>query len=67
MLKLKVDGMTCVHCAQTVTKAVEAVPSVDRAVVDLKAGEVSVEGKADERSVRQAIEDAGYTIQGAAA
>ena len=29
MLKLKVDGMTCGHCAWTVTKAVEVVPSVD--------------------------------------
>ncbi|HEV7368306.1 heavy-metal-associated domain-containing protein [Arenibaculum sp.] len=66
MLKLKVDGMTCGHCAQTVTRAVEAVPAVERALVDLKAGEVSVEGDAEETAVRRAIEDAGYDVRGAA-
>lgn len=66
MLKLKVDGMTCGHCAQTVTRAVEAVPAVDRALVDLKAGEVTVEGNADENAIRQAIEDAGYDVRDAA-
>ena len=67
MLKLKVDGMTCGHCVQAVTKAVEALPSVDGARVDLEAGEVSVEGNADERSVRKAIEEAGYEVRGTAA
>jgi len=67
MLKLKVKGMTCGHCAQAVTKAVEALPAVQRAVVDLSAGEVAVEGAADETAVRQAIEDAGYEVQGLAA
>ncbi len=67
MLKFKVKGMTCGHCAQTVTKAVEALPAVQRALVDLTAGEVSVEGAADEKAVRQAIEDAGYEVQGLAA
>lgn len=29
MLNIKVEGMNCGHCAQTVTKAVEAVPAVE--------------------------------------
>ncbi|ALG73979.1 heavy metal transporter [Azospirillum thiophilum] len=66
MLTLKVSGMSCGHCAQTVTRAVEALPSVDRALVDLKAGEVSIEGTAEEAAIRQAIEDAGYEVQGQA-
>lgn len=66
MLKFKVDGMTCAHCAYTVTRAVEAVPAVERALVDLKAGEVVVEGNADEGAVRQAITDAGYDVRGMA-
>lgn len=66
MLTLKVSGMTCGHCAQTVTKAVEAIPAVDRALVDLKAGEVTIEGGAEESVIRQAIEDAGYEVQGRA-
>ncbi|XKH37908.1 heavy-metal-associated domain-containing protein [Azospirillum doebereinerae] len=45
MQTVKVDGMTCGHCAQTVTKALEALPAVERALVDLKTGEVVVEGE----------------------
>ncbi|HYF84873.1 heavy-metal-associated domain-containing protein [Azospirillum sp.] len=66
MLTLKVSGMSCGHCAQTVTKAVEALPSVERALVDLKEGQVTVEGNAEEATIRQAIEDAGYEVQGRA-
>ncbi|CAO3414133.1 heavy-metal-associated domain-containing protein [Azospirillum doebereinerae] len=66
MLKFKVDGMTCGRCAQTVTKAVEALPSVERASVDLTAGEVSIEGNADESVIRKPIEDAGYDVRAAA-
>lgn len=62
MLTLKVNGMTCGHCAQAVTKAVESLPDVDRALVDLKAGEVAVEGRADADVVRKAIVDAGYEV-----
>ncbi len=65
MQKFKVEGMTCGHCAQTVTKAVEAVASVTRAVVDLKAGEVTVEGTAESAAILEAIEDAGYEVKAA--
>ncbi len=65
MLKFKVDGMTCGHCAQTVTKAVEALPSVERVSVDLMAGEVSIDGNADESVIRKAIEGVGYDVRAA--
>lgn len=65
MLTLKVDGMTCGHCAQAVTRAVEAVPHVERALVDLSAGEVVVEGTGDPALIRRAIEGAGYAVRGA--
>lgn len=67
MLRLQVSGMTCGHCAQAVTRAVEALPQVERALVDLKAGEVSVEGAADEAAIRRAIEEEGYEVKGAVA
>ena len=35
---LKVDGMTCEHCAHTVTKALQAVNGVRKAKVNLKKG-----------------------------
>jgi copper chaperone len=65
MLKLKVTGMTCGGCAKSVTRAVERVPSVERALVDLETGELTVEGNPDESAVRQAIENAGFSAQAA--
>ena len=62
MLVLMVGGMTCGHCVKAVTKAVEAVPGVDRVEVDLAAGRVTVVGAADEAPVRKAIETEGYTV-----
>lgn len=63
MQTYKVSGMTCGHCAQTVTGAVEALPSVERALVDLELGELTVEGKADEQAIHQAVEKAGYRVE----
>jgi copper chaperone len=65
MLVLKVSGMTCGHCVATVTRAVKSVPSVEGVTVNLDRGEVTVEGNPDERSVREAIVEEGYEVQGA--
>ncbi|HQT77450.1 MAG: heavy metal transporter [Rhodospirillales bacterium 20-64-7] len=65
MLLLKVSGMTCGHCVAAVTRAVQAVPSVERVAVDLQRGEVTVEGHPDERAVREAIVEEGYEVQAA--
>ena len=62
MLVLNVGGMTCGHCVKAVTKAVEALPGVERVEVDLAAGRVTVAGAGDPALVRQAIETAGYTL-----
>ena len=63
MRTFKVTGMTCGHCAQTVTGAVEALPSVERALVDLELGELTVEGEADEQAIQQAVKQAGYQVE----
>lgn len=63
MQKFKVSGMTCGHCSKSVTRAVEALPSVERALVDLDRGELTVEGAADEQTIRQAVTDAGYSVK----
>jgi copper chaperone len=62
MLDVKVDGMTCDHCADAVTRAVRAVPGARDVVVDLKAGRVRVQGDPDPMAVRAAIEEDGYTV-----
>jgi len=60
MITLKVQGMTCGGCVKAVTRAVQAVPRVERVAVDLASGEVRVEGAADPLALRAAIEAAGF-------
>lgn len=55
-----VKGMACAHCKATVEKAVNALPGVTSATVDLSAGTVEVEGNVDPAEVLAAISAAGF-------
>jgi copper chaperone CopZ len=66
-----VTGMTCSHCAATVTEELRAVPGVQEVEVDLAAGGASQvrvvsDAPLDEQSVRVAVDEAGYTLEGQA-
>ena len=65
-LNLKVEGMTCGHCAKAVTGAIQALDSEARVQVDLAAGTVSIEGRVSEQDAVRALTDSGYTVTGAA-
>jgi len=45
MLRFQVQGMTCGHCVQSVTKAVHSVDAKAQVQVDLAGKRVSVEGR----------------------
>ncbi|WP_328491598.1 heavy-metal-associated domain-containing protein [Streptomyces sp. NBC_00414] len=67
-----VKGMSCGHCAASITEEVEEVPGVTDIDIDVPAGLVTVRGESmDDDAVRAAIVEAGYevtrTVQGAAA
>ncbi|RSM39148.1 copper chaperone [Amycolatopsis balhimycina DSM 5908] len=63
-----VSGMSCGHCAQSVAEEITALPGVTEVDVDVPAGRVTV--RADtalaEDDVRAAVEEAGFTYEGAA-
>ena len=62
---VKVEGMSCDHCVQAVTKSVTALPGVDSVAVDLKTGTVTVEhdpGITDVIKIKAEIEDQGYNV-----
>ncbi|WP_117238056.1 CopZ family metallochaperone [Thermus sediminis] len=63
MTKLKVEGMTCDHCAKAVKEALLRVPGVERAEVYLEQGEALVEGKADPGTLVRAVEEEGYRAE----
>lgn len=62
MLSFEVEGMTCGHCVQSVTKAVQGVEPKAVVTVDLAAGRVTVQGGERREAIAQAITDAGYAV-----
>jgi copper chaperone len=60
MMQLNVTGMTCGHCQKAVKEALERVPGVESAQVDLKTGVATLEGSADLQVLIRAVEDEGY-------
>ena len=64
-LVLKVEGMSCEHCARAVTEAVSGVIGTANVSVDLKAGTVSFSYDQDKlQAVKAAIAEEGFTVAG---
>ncbi|MEN6626112.1 MAG: heavy metal translocating P-type ATPase [Candidatus Sumerlaeia bacterium] len=61
---LHIEGMTCQHCVQTVKRALEAIPGVSSAEVDLrnKSARVHAGGPVDAALMEAVVEDAGYRV-----
>ena len=59
-----VRGMTCDHCALSVTAEVRAIPGVAQVAVDIATGQVSVTSDelVDVHQVREAVQEAGYEL-----
>lgn len=60
---LKISGMTCEHCVNAVTNALNSVDGVV-AKVDLKSNsaEVSYDREIDEIELKNVVKDAGYEV-----
>ena len=57
---LRIGGMTCASCVARVEKALQAVPGVERASVNLATEKASVHGAAAPGALREAVQAAGY-------
>lgn len=62
MLRFQVEGMSCDHCVQAVTKAVHAVEVKADVEVDLAAASVTIRGSDRREDLAAAIEAAGYKV-----
>jgi copper chaperone CopZ len=60
---LSISGMTCVGCANTVTRVLARVPGVDGARVDLASGCAIVTGDVRVEDLVAAVAAAGYGAQ----
>jgi copper chaperone len=56
-----VKGMTCEHCALSVTEEVSELPGVN-VNVNLGSGRLVVRGDVDDEAVRAAVMEAGYEV-----
>ncbi|SHF26731.1 heavy-metal-associated domain-containing protein [Streptoalloteichus hindustanus] len=59
-----VTGMTCGHCASSVSEEVRAIQGVSDVAVDVASGQVTVTSAAplSDDDVRAAVEEAGYAL-----
>ncbi|MBR7553131.1 copper chaperone CopZ [Allobacillus sp. GCM10007491] len=63
---INVQGMTCGHCKMSVENALTELDGVQKAEVNLDAGNVAVtydETKIDDAAMKEAIEDQGYDVE----
>lgn len=66
--EIKISGMTCGHCVASVTeelKELDGVKGVD-VILDaqgISTATVTATGKLSEASLREAIDEAGYTVE----
>ncbi|HJB78436.1 MAG TPA: copper chaperone CopZ [Candidatus Nosocomiicoccus stercorigallinarum] len=61
---IKVEGMTCGHCKQSVETALNNLDGVQSATVDLENGDVTVthEDSVTKETMSEAIEDQGFDV-----
>jgi len=65
--RFDVENIKCGGCAQSIERAIRAVPGVSRVSVDVAAGRVSVTSEADQRTrVRDVLARLGYPERGSA-
>lgn len=59
-----VSGMTCGHCAMSVTEEVQELDGVSNVVVDHESGSLTFDASApvSREQVAAAVEEAGYTL-----
>lgn len=63
---IKVSGMTCGHCVQSVTEEISAIAGVTNVNVVLESGEVTIESdfELNNADLVAAVKEAGYEVAG---
>ena len=61
---LTIEGMMCNHCVMLVTKALEGLTGVEKAIVDLKkkTAVVTLNGEVSDAELTDAVKEAGYEV-----
>lgn len=62
MYELQVEGMSCGHCVNAVTKSVQAIDAAAKVDVDLAQQKVRIASSAKLDDIKAAVIDAGYPV-----
>ena len=65
MKTVKVKGMSCMHCVNSVVEALSALEGVGDVKVDLSSGEAELEEirPVDQEEIRKAVEQIGFEVE----
>jgi copper chaperone len=63
----RVGGMSCGGCVRAVTRAIVRRAPAATVAVDLAAGRVTIGGGVSAEAIAEAVAEAGFTFEGAAA
>ncbi|OQX13978.1 MAG: hypothetical protein BWK76_15345 [Desulfobulbaceae bacterium A2] len=62
MPDITISGMRCGHCAEAVSKALNAVPGLHDITIDLEQGLARCQGAAADEDIRRAIQAIGFEV-----
>lgn len=62
--KILIQGMSCQHCVNHVTQALEELKGVDKVIVSLEQKQAIIEAVHDitDKEIKNAIEEVGYEV-----
>ncbi|SAL29319.1 heavy metal transport/detoxification protein [Caballeronia sordidicola] len=60
--EFQVEGMSCQHCVAAVTRSIHEIDADAKVQVDLEHGKVIVASTETIDALREAIDEAGYTV-----
>ncbi len=61
-IEIDISGMTCGHCAASITKELSAVPGTEVLEVNHQTGKAIIKGHASEQDLTAAVDRAGYQV-----
>jgi copper chaperone len=64
--EFQVEGMSCQHCVAAVTRSIHEIDATAKVQVDLEHGRVVVVSTQTIDALKEAIDEAGYTVVSAA-
>jgi copper chaperone len=62
MTEFQVEGMSCQHCVAAVTRSIRDIDNQAQVSVDLEHGRVDVKSSQPTDALKEAIDEAGYTV-----